>query len=65
MEQQLTKARARTILDEAREDIALLLTRRYEDIEEAHRLLAITAELYVGITGEEAPAFVPRLVRSA
>jgi len=51
--QTLTKARSKAILNQAREDIAALLSKRYEDIEEAYRILAITGELYVGITGEE------------
>lgn len=51
--QPLTKARSRQILLQAREDVAALLSRKYEDIEEAYRILAITSELYVGITGEE------------
>lgn len=45
---------ARALL-QAREDVAALMTRRYEDIREGYRLLDITGELYEGITGEEAP----------
>lgn len=50
---QLTKARAKEVLEQARMDIALLMSRRYEDQLEMARLLTITAELYEGITGEE------------
>lgn len=53
--QPLTKARARQILLQAREDVATLLAKQYETQVEIHRLLAINAELFEGITGEEAP----------
>ncbi len=55
--QPLTKARARHILMQSREDIAMLLARQYETQAEIHRLLAINEELFEGITGEEAPEF--------
>lgn len=51
----LTRSRARAVLLQAREDVAALLNRRYEDIEESYRLLSITGELYAGLTGEEPP----------
>lgn len=53
--QPLTKARARSLLAQSREDIAMLLTRQYETQGEIHRLLLINDELFEGITGEEAP----------
>lgn len=53
--QQLTVTRAKAVLLQAREDVALLMARKYEDLEECYRILTITAELYEGITGEEAP----------
>jgi hypothetical protein len=59
-QQPLTKARARLVLLQAREDIAMLMARKYEDLEEAYRLLSITTELYEGITGEEPPEFQVR-----
>lgn len=52
---QLTKARARSILQQAREDIAMLMSRQFETQQEIHRLLQINTELFEGLTGEEAP----------
>ena len=53
----LTKARARECLEQAREDIAMLLSRQFETQAEMHRLLAITGELYEGILHEDAPEY--------
>lgn len=63
MTSQLTKARARSILEQAREDIAMLLSKQFETQAEIYRLLAINSELYEGITGEEAPEFRVRAER--
>lgn len=54
--QPLTKARARQLLEQSREDIAHLLTVRYETDREITRLIIANDELYMGILGEEAPA---------
>jgi hypothetical protein len=51
----LTKARARQLLAQSREDIAMLLGRQYETQTEIHRLLLINNELHAGILGEDAP----------
>lgn len=51
----LTKARARQLLAQSREDIAMLLSRQYETQTEIHRLLLINDELHAGILGEDAP----------
>lgn len=64
-DQQLTKARARQVLLQAREDVAALLQRSLESQEEAYRILQITGELYEGLTGEPAPEYRPRLLRDA
>lgn len=53
--QPLTKARARQLLEQSREDVAVLLAKQYETLEEIHRLLLINNELHLGILGEEAP----------
>lgn len=53
----LTKSEARKLLQQAREDVALLLQRRTEDLEECYRLLTITGTLHLAILGEEAPEF--------
>ena len=57
---QLTKARARVLLAQSREDIAVLLARQYETQQEIHRLLLINDELHAGILGEDAPEIVVR-----
>lgn len=51
----LTKGRARQLLQQSREDIAMLLARQYETQAEIHRLLLINEELHAGILGEEPP----------
>lgn len=53
--QPLTKARARVILLQAREDIAMVLARHLETQQEIYRLLSINDELHAGILGEDAP----------
>lgn len=53
----LTKGRARQLLEQSREDIAMLLSRQYETQAEIHRLLLINDELHQGILGEAAPEF--------
>ena len=53
--QRLTKERARYVLEQAREDIAMLLSRQFETQEEIYRLLSINTELYEGILHEAAP----------
>jgi hypothetical protein len=55
--QRLTKERARAVLEEARADIAMLLTRQFEQQAELYRVLAITGELYEGILHEDAPEY--------
>ena len=60
----LTTKRAAEALRQAREDIALLMSRRVEDQAEYHRLLQITGELYEGITGEEVEPVQLRAVAS-
>lgn len=65
MSEQLTKTRARQVLLQAREDVAALMQRTYESLEEQHRILQITGELYEGLTGEPAPEYHPRLLREA
>lgn len=55
MTKTLTKGRARELLAQSREDIAMLLARQYETQAEIHRLLLINNELHEGILGEEAP----------
>ena len=57
---QLTKARARQLLMQSREDIAVLMARQYETQQEIHRLLLVNGELHLGILGEEAPDVVVR-----
>lgn len=57
---QLTKGAARRALLLAREDIARMLSRHFEDVEGLYRALAINSELYEGITGEEAPEVAVR-----
>lgn len=59
---QITKGRAREALLRAREDINLLMRRQIESQQEIYRLLAITEELYEGITGEDAPPVELRAV---
>lgn len=51
----MTRARARQLLAQSREDIAMLLARQYETQAEIHRLLLINDELHAGILGEDAP----------
>lgn len=53
----LTQRRAREVLLQAREDIAMLLSRQHETQAEMYRLLAITGELYEGILHEDAPEY--------
>lgn len=61
----LTKSRAVAQMLKSREDIAQLIQRQHESLEELYRLLAINGELYEGLTGEEAPEYRPRLLRDA
>lgn len=53
MKKPLTKAHAAEILEQARMDIALLMSQQTETSAQLHRLIGITGELYEGITGEE------------
>lgn len=64
MSQVLTKARAKEVLEQARLDIALLMSQQVETTAQLHRLIGITGELYEGITGEEVEPIQIRAVAS-
>lgn len=67
MNKEITRARARAVLEQSRMDIAMALSESMATQQRLHQLMGITAELYEGITGEEAPDIEvqPRVVRSA
>ena len=64
MSQVLTKARAKEVLEQARMDIAQLMSQQVETTAQLHRLIGITGELYEGITGEEVEPIQIRAVAS-
>ena len=52
---QLSKSRAAELLLLAREDIAMQMANNYTQIRSLHEQAEINAELYSGLTGEDAP----------
>lgn len=58
-----TTGDARRALERSREDIAMLLSRRYEDLEDAYRLLDMNGQMWRGILKENPPEYQPRMLR--
>lgn len=60
-----TQRDARRVLGQAREDIAALLSRNYESLEEQYRLLEMNSELWRGLLKEDPPEYQARMTREA
>lgn len=60
---EFTKRDARRVLEQSREDIAALLSKNYESLEEQYRLLDMNTQMWRGVLKEEPPEYQPRMLR--
>lgn len=58
-----TTGDARRALESSREDIATLIARDHESLQEKYRLLDLNSQMWRGVLKEEPPEYQPRMLR--